>query len=93
MEAARFEVSGEVQGVGYRMFVLRLALDLKISGWVRNRPDATVEVAACGSAASLLQLERRLRQGPPAARVREVRRSPWPLPAPHAPPSGFEIVH
>ncbi|MGH9482471.1 MAG: acylphosphatase [Terriglobales bacterium] len=93
MEAARFEVSGEVQGVGFRMFVLRLALDLKLTGWVRNRADTSVEVAAWGSVASLQQLEHRLRQGPPAARVREVRRSPWNLSAHQAAPTSFEIVH
>ncbi|MCX6767276.1 MAG: acylphosphatase [Candidatus Micrarchaeota archaeon] len=41
---ARLAVSGEVQGVGYRWFVLRTAQLLGISGTVRNAPDGTVEI-------------------------------------------------
>ena len=93
MDAARFEVSGRVQGVGYRAFVDHTARALKLRGWVRNRSDDSVEVAALGEAAALLELERRLLAGPPAARVERVLRSPWRLaPAGQAALSGFEIA-
>lgn len=77
MECARFEVQGRVQEVGYRVFVWRAAEKLKLRGWVRNRADRAVEVAAAGTGAALDQFERQLRQGPPAARVDSVARLPW----------------
>ncbi len=40
--AHRIHVQGRVQGVGYRPFVLRLALQLGIRGWVQNLGGAVV---------------------------------------------------
>ncbi|MCS6950466.1 MAG: acylphosphatase [Armatimonadota bacterium] len=65
-------VSGRVQGVGYRAFVLRYARALGLSGSVRNLPSGQVEVVAEGDEQQLQQLLTLLRQGPPAARVTEV---------------------
>ena len=74
MSAARFLVSGRVQGVFYRASTREQALMLGLSGHARNLPDGRVEVLAIGSAASLETLERWLCQGPPAARVDSVLR-------------------
>jgi acylphosphatase len=71
-EARRFIVRGRVQGVGFRWFVEREAHALGISGWVRNKPDGSVEVLAMGSRDQLSGLRSRLREGPRAARVDEV---------------------
>ena len=49
MTAYRYTVSGRVQGVGYRYFVLRQAERLGVTGFARNRPDGSVEVVAEGS--------------------------------------------
>ena len=65
----RVVVEGLVQGVGYREFVRRAALRLKVSGWVRNRSDGSVEALARGSPASVEALISEMRQGPPAAAV------------------------
>lgn len=65
----RYEVRGRVQGVGYRWFVREHARQLGLSGWVRNEPDDTVTVVACGPMAALEQLAVVLREGPPASRV------------------------
>lgn len=62
-------VRGRVQGVGFRWFVRETARDLGLAGWVRNRPDGTVEVAAEGSAVTLERLRDELRKGPPGAAV------------------------
>ena len=76
-EAARFEVRGRVQGVGFRFYVWRTARSLGLRGWVRNLPDGTVEVAAAGSPAALRHLEQHLGAGPAQAHVEQVARSPW----------------
>lgn len=65
-------VSGRVQGVGFRYFVLREAQALGLTGWVRNLATGEVEVMALGDEASLSTLEGRLWQGPPRARVAAV---------------------
>lgn len=65
-------VSGRVQNVGYRAFVLRYARALGLSGTVKNLPSGQVEVVAEGDQKSLDQLLALLRQGPPAARVDRV---------------------
>ena len=70
-------VRGRVQGVGYRVFVLRAALDLGLTGWVANLPDGAVRCVAEGDAASLEALVERLRLGPVAALVEEVLTG-WP---------------
>ena len=72
MSTARYIVSGQVQGVGFRWFVLREAARLDLAGTVRNLPDGTVEVVAQGPAPGLAQLESALRHGPPTARVQSV---------------------
>ena len=41
-------VEGRVQGVGYRMFVRDMAVQYQVCGWVRNRPDGTVEAVLEG---------------------------------------------
>ena len=38
----RIEISGLVQGVGFRPFIYRLARNHQLSGWVENRNDGVV---------------------------------------------------
>ena len=70
--AARFFVSGKVQGVFYRAGTRERALALGLRGQARNLPDGRVEVIAAGDADALTELEAWLRQGPPRARVEQV---------------------
>ena len=70
--ARHFSVCGVVQGVGFRWSAHTVAEHLGLTGWVRNRPDGSVEGWAEGDASSLQALEAWLHDGPPAARVREV---------------------
>ncbi len=65
-------VSGRVQGVFFRMFVVREAKALGVAGRVRNLPDGRVEVIAEGEKEKLNKLIEKLRQGPPAAIVEKV---------------------
>ena len=65
-------VTGRVQGVGFRYFVLREAMDLGLDGWVANTPGGAVRCVAEGPRPHLDVLLERLREGPPAAIVDHV---------------------
>ena len=65
-------ISGRVQGVGFRFFTEAAAAREGIHGWVQNRPDGCVEIAAEGDAEALERFERHVRHGPPGARVAQV---------------------
>lgn len=68
----RLRVSGRVQGVGFRWFVVTEAERLGLRGWVRNTTDGAVELEAAGPESAIAELRRRLENGPPAARVHHV---------------------
>jgi acylphosphatase len=65
-------VKGRVQGVGYRYFTRNKALELYLTGWVRNLPDETVEVVATGPVLELERLLHYLNEGPIGSRVEKV---------------------
>ena len=55
--------TGRVQGVGFRMFVQQHALELGITGWVKNMPDGTVTMELQGSQDAIDRLEAVIREG------------------------------
>jgi acylphosphatase len=65
-------IHGRVQGVFFRDSTRGEAERLGLTGWVRNRPDGTVEVQAVGPRPRLEELHDWLHLGPPAAEVLEV---------------------
>ena len=65
-------VRGRVQGVGFRYFVLREAMDLGLTGWVANGQEGVVRCVAEGHHATLETLLRLLEAGPPSARIDRV---------------------
>ncbi|MHB8994286.1 MAG: acylphosphatase [Armatimonadota bacterium] len=71
-------ITGRVQNVGFRYFVLMIARELNLGGYVRNTAQQ-VEVVAEGDEEQLQRLVERLQQGPPAARVQNVQLS-WQQP-------------
>lgn len=80
MTALLLAISGRVQGVGYRDWLVRQAQRQVIQGWVRNRPDGSVQALVAGEAAAVRDLVVACRRGPLLARVAQVVESP------HAPP-------
>ena len=70
---ARIVVCGFVQGVSFRMWTYREATRRGISGWVRNRPDGTVEALLEGSDEAVRELIVWAHSGPPSAEVDEVK--------------------
>ena len=81
-------VRGQVQGVGYRYFVVEKAHMLGLRGYTRNDWDGSVEVVAQGPRPALERLLALLRQGPSAAHVTEVQTT-WRQPTEHF--SGFHV--
>jgi acylphosphatase len=72
-------VEGRVQGVGFRYFVLNKALELKITGWVRNTANGDVEVIAEGDREELDELLTALHKGPRSAFVTNIQEK-WDTP-------------
>jgi hydrogenase maturation protein HypF len=71
---AEIKVSGIVQGVGFRPFVYRTALENRLTGYVRNRGDAFVEIVVEGKGANVKAFLRDLKQKkPPLARIHDVK--------------------
>lgn len=70
---AHWQVLGRVQGVGFRWFVRQQARRWGVRGWVRNRPDGSVEISATGPLEAIEGLMASVRRGPPGADVTEVR--------------------
>jgi acylphosphatase len=66
-------VSGRVQGVWYRASTAQRARGLGVTGYARNLADGRVEVLACGEPSAVDALCAWLWEGPPAARVSNVR--------------------
>jgi acylphosphatase len=77
--AARFLVSGRVQGVFFRAATQSRARSLGLNGFARNLDDGRVEVIAVGDAQSVASLEAWLQCGPPSAEVHSVERSEAPV--------------
>jgi acylphosphatase len=68
----RLIVHGRVHGVGFRVFVARAALSRAVGGWVRNRPDGTVEAVLEGEKEAVESVTRLCREGPRGCRVERV---------------------
>ncbi len=76
MKTLRVRIEGRVQGVGFRWWVEEEARGRKLSGWVRNRRDGSVEAVFAGADASVDDMVAACRRGPSAARVDKVEAEP-----------------
>ena len=86
--SVRVRIEGRVQGVGFRNWTQRMAGQLGLSGWVRNRSDGTVEAVFSGSGAAVGDALVRCKMGPRSAKVTRIAVTDIDPPA-H---SGFEIL-
>lgn len=73
MIRAHLFISGRVQGVCFRAATEEMALSLDLKGWVCNRPDGKVEALLEGDEEKVQKMIAWCHQGPPAARVTEVK--------------------
>jgi len=76
MRSVRLRITGRVQGVGYRAWMMRRASGFGLRGWVRNRADGSVEAVLQGSPEAVEKIIVWARHGPPAALVAAVRTGP-----------------
>jgi acylphosphatase len=72
MRRIRAIVSGRVQGVSYRASTAHEARRLGLVGWVKNKPDGSVELEAEGPDDKVAALLTWCHDGPPAAKVTSV---------------------
>jgi acylphosphatase len=82
LQTRLIRVRGRVQGVGYREACVRHAEALRVTGWVRNRSDGSVEVMLQGWPKQLVEMCEWLSEGMTAALVEELEvteiRPPFP---------------
>lgn len=65
-------VTGRVQGVYYRASAKEMAMQLGVTGFVRNEPDGSVYIQAEGDSDAINQFIAWCRTGPPRAIVHQV---------------------
>jgi acylphosphatase len=68
----RVIIKGRVQGVGFRYWIQDKARDLGLGGWVRNRPDGSVEALFAGPEAAVREMLAACWRGPNFSRVTTV---------------------
>jgi acylphosphatase len=90
VQRKRIVVSGRVQGVGFRIYVLGVARGLGVAGTVRNLGDGrSVETIAQADAPTMERFIAAVRQGPPGGLVTEYKTEEE---TPDTTLRGFEIV-
>ncbi len=68
-KAVRANIEGRVQGVNFRMATAQAADRLGVYGWVRNKPDGSVEALLEGDADRVDAMIKWCHEGPPVASV------------------------
>jgi len=68
----RVVISGLVQGVFFRHYTRKSAINYGLSGWVKNHPDGRVEALLEGTEAQVAMMLEWCRIGPPSAQVTDV---------------------
>lgn len=66
------QIYGRVQGVFFRESMRQEALNLGVTGWVRNRSDGSVEAVIQGAPEQVEKMLAWAQRGPLAARVEHV---------------------
>ncbi len=72
MKTLHLQIEGRVQGVWFRESMRREAERLGVDGWVRNRPDGSVEAVVQGTDDAVVALVAWAKKGPPLAQVERV---------------------
>ena len=62
-------ISGRVQGVGFRYWLQRLAIEKNICGWVKNKTSGNVEALIVGEEKEIQELIKLCEMGPGSAKI------------------------
>ena len=62
-------ISGKVQGVGFRYWLQRLAIEKNICGWVKNKTSGNVEALIVGEKKEIQELIKLCEMGPGSAKI------------------------
>ena len=68
----RVTIKGQVQGVGFRWFLMQQADSLKLSGWAKSLANGNIEAVAEGPKDALDKFHEKVRTGPPRADIAKV---------------------
>ncbi len=68
----RLKIFGKVQGVGYRAWTVQTATALKLTGWVRNRDDGSVEAVVTGDDENIRKFIASCYDGPASSKVETI---------------------
>ena len=71
-DARRVVISGRVQGVGFRAWMVATASSFGLKGWVRNCRNGSVEAVFSGEETDITAMIEACKDGPPAARVEAI---------------------
>ena len=66
-------ITGKVQGVFFRAYARDQAVQLRLTGWVRNTADGKVEAVVEGSQDKVESFVTWCRLGPPSSQVTDMR--------------------
>jgi acylphosphatase len=76
--SVKVNVTGRVQGVGFRYSTQRQAQRLGVKGWVRNERDGSVTVVIEGPKAAVDEMVSWLHEGPGFANVADLNLQEYP---------------
>ena len=72
VKTVNLKITGKVQNVFFRVNTQKKAVELDLTGWVKNDADGTVRVKAVGEKEKLQKLIKWCQEGPECARVDDV---------------------
>tara|TARA_Y100000758_G_scaffold156359_1_gene110919 strand:+ start:209 stop:481 length:273 start_codon:yes stop_codon:yes gene_type:complete len=65
----RIVIKGKVQGVGFRYWLYKAAIQRNIDGWVKNKVSGEVEALLIGKNAEVNSIIKLCEKGPPSSKV------------------------
>ena len=65
-------IKGKVQGVGFRYWLYKEAIQRKIDGWVRNNISGEVEALLIGNDVEVNNIIKLCKKGPPSSEVTKI---------------------
>ena len=65
-------ITGKVQGVGFRHWLYKAAVQKKINGWVKNNISGEVEALLIGNEMEIDNLIKLCKKGPPSSKVAKI---------------------